>query len=377
MRNIFSVKGQALKNIFLAAPYLLCVLGIAVAGHAQDAKTIAAAESEGKVIVYGPPGPNYRPALIDAFQKDYPKIKVEFFGSSGQVAATKLIQERKAGLYNADLYISGSTNGVVTLKRAGAVENLPDFLAAPDVVNPKVWLDDELQWADAKPPLTTLMFECGISQIVHVNPKVVDPKQFTSYKDLLDPKWKGKITGTDIRRPGPGGVPSRFIYKNPQLGPEYLTRLFKDTGITLSSDQRQLTDWIAQGQYPVGIFVGDSTVKVAQEAGLPIVAIPVEQFKEGGPIGPGYGSLSFMKNAPNPNAAKVYVNWLLSPSGQVAWQDHAGKPSCRIDIPRKGINETDIPKGGFKYVKAGTEEFSSLTGSTIRNLVTKALKARK
>ncbi|HEX9879386.1 MAG TPA: hypothetical protein VGB25_04245, partial [Candidatus Binatia bacterium] len=219
MCAIFAVKELRLGSLLTATLVSLSVLSFSVAAQAEDAKTIAAAEREGKVIVYGPPGPNYRPPLIDAFQKDFPKIRVEFFGSSGRDAATKIIQERRAGLHNVDIYISGTTNGVVTLKGAGAVEHLPSFLFSPEVVDPKRWLDNELQWADAKEPLTTLMFECGISQMVHVNPKIVDPKRFTSNKDLLDPRWKGKIVGSDIRRPGPGGVPSRFMYKHPQLGP--------------------------------------------------------------------------------------------------------------------------------------------------------------
>ena len=357
-----------LISLLLALFFLTGVVTHLPSGHT--------AGTEGKVIVYGPPGPQYRPALIDAFQKEHPNIRVEYFGSSGRVAATKLLQERRVGLYNADVFISGSTNGTITLKNAKADVSLPPILSTENK-NPKIWLENKLQWADTKAPYTTLMFQCGISQMVHVNNKLVDPKQFTSYKDLLDPKWKGKIVGTDIRRPGPGGVPSRFLYKNPDLGPEFLTRLFRDTGIQLSSDQRQLVDWIAQGQYPVGIFVSDSAVTVARRQGLPIEAVAVEQFKEGGPLGPGYGAVSFLDRAPNPNAAKVYINWLLSRSGQLAWQKHTAKPSCRTDIPKDGIDEVSVPKPGHKYVQAGTDVYSQLTGGIIRNLIPKALKERK
>ncbi len=357
-----------LISLLLASFFLTGIVTYLPSGQAAD--------TEGKVIVYGPPGPQYRPALINAFQKEHPDIRVEYFGSSGRIAATKLLQERRVGLYNADVYISGTTNGVLTLKNAKANISLPTILSA-ELKNPKIWLENKMQWADTKPPYTTLMFQCGISQMIHVNNKLVDPKQFTSYKDLLDPKWKGKIVGTDIRRPGPGGVPSRFLYKNPELGPEYLTRLFRDTGIKLSSDQRQLVDWIAQGQYPVGIFVSDSAVTVARRQGLPIEAVAVEQFKEGGPLGPGYGAVSRMERAPNPKAAKVYINWLLSRSGQIAWQKHTTKPSCRMDIPKEGLDEVSVPKPGFKYVQAGTDVYSRLTGGIIRNLVTKALKDRK
>lgn len=335
-----------------------------------------AADTEGKVIVYGPPGPQYRPALINAFQKAHPDIRVEYFGSNGRVAATKLLQERRVGLYNVDIFISGSTNGTITLKNAKADIALPPILSA-ELKNPKIWQGNKLQWADTKAPYTTLMFECSVSIIINVNSKLVDPKQFTSYKDFLKPKWKGKIVGTDIRRPGPGGTTSRFMYKNPELGPEYLTRLFRDTDILLSSDQRQLVDLIAQGQYPIGFFVSSAAIHLARSQGLPIQPVPVEQFKEGGSMGPSYGAISHMERAPNPKAAKVYINWLLSRSGQMAWQKHTAHPSCRTDIPKEGLNEVNVPKPGHQYVQAGTDVYSRLTGGIIRNLITKALRERK
>lgn len=376
MSRKFGMKGVA---SFLGA--LACGIGILhvpVAAAAQEAaKILAGAESEGKVVVYGAPGPQYRKALVDSFQKSYPKIRVEYFGGAGRDEATKILQEQSAGLHNADVYISGTTNGVVTLKGAKAVEPLPPALYLPEVVNKRAWLEGDFQWADAREPLTTLMFECGISQMIHVNPKLADPKQFTSYWDMLDSKWKGKIVGTDVRQPGPGGVPSRFIFKHAKLGPDYLTRLFRDTEMTLSSDQRQLTDWIAMGKFPVGIFVSDAAVKLAQDQKLPIVAIPVEQLKEGGPIGPGYGAVSLVAKAPHPQAARLYINWVLSKEGQIAWQTNSGKPSCRVDIPRQGVDEVNIPKPGFKYVMAGTEEYSRLTGSVIGNVINKALEARE
>src|SRR5438477_299292 len=83
---------------------------------------------------------------------------------------------------------------------------------------------------------------------------MIDPKQFTSYLDVLDPKWKGKMVATDTRKAGAGAVAMRFLYRNQALGPTYLEHLFGDMELTLSSDNRQMIDWIVQGQYPIGLF---------------------------------------------------------------------------------------------------------------------------
>jgi ABC-type Fe3+ transport system substrate-binding protein len=344
-------------------------------GTADLASLAAAAQAEGKVVVSGPPGPLYRPTLVDEFQRTYPSIAIEFTGSPGAPEATKLVQERAAGLYSADVYISGTTNMTVTLKEAGAVDPLPPLLL-PEVLRPEVWYEGKLQWADGSEPMTTLMFECYVNEVVFVNPKIVDAKQFTSMKDLLDPKWKGKIAGTDIRQPGPGGVPSRFIYKHSDLGPDYLTQLFRDTNIVLSSDQRQLIDWVAQGTYPIGIFLSGSEVLTAEKQGLPITLVPPEQFKEGGAIGPGFGGVSIMNRAPHPNAARLYVNWLLSAETQRHFQTTTGEPSCRADVPTDDVPASRVPKPGQKYVNAGTEEYSRLTGNVMRDLITAAIEAR-
>lgn len=348
--------------------------GAAPAATGLDALA-AAARSEGKVVVYGPPGPLYRPALVDAFQKAYPGIQVDFTGGAGAPEATKVVQERAAGLFTADVIISGTTNMVVTLKDAGAVDPLPPILL-PEAADPKAWYEGKLQWADSGEPRTTLMFECLVNEIVFVNPNLVDPKQFTSFYDLLDPKWKGKIVGTDIRQPGPGGVPSRFMYKHPNLGPEYLTRLFRDTDIVLSSEQRQLIDWIAQGTYPLGIFVSGSEAITAQKQGLPISLVPPEQFKEGGVIGPGYGAVSVINRAAHPNAAKLYINWVLSKEGQQTWESVTGEPSCRTDASKEGVIPARVPVPGIQYTNAGTEEYSRLTGNVLRDLISAAIDSR-
>jgi len=186
------------------------------------------------------------------------------------------------------------------------------------------------------------------------------------------------LTPINIRRGGRGGVVSRYVYKHPQLGPKYLSRLFSEMDITLSSDPRQMVDWLAKGRFQIALFLSSTDVASAQEKGLPVAHVFADQFREGAPIAPGPGAVSMTDQAPHPNAAILFVNWLLSKEGQIKWQEAQRLPSLRIDISKKGLYPFDIPKPGIKYINAGAEEYARITRSSIRKLISNAIaKARQ
>ncbi len=171
---------------------------------------------------------------------------------------------------------------------------------------------------------------------------------------------------------------SRYVYKHPQLGPKYLSRLFSEMDITLSSDPRQMVDWLAKGRFQIALFLSSTDVASAQEKGLPVAHVFADQFREGAPIAPGPGAVSMTDQAPHPNAAILFVNWLLSKEGQIKWQEAQRLPSLRIDISKKGFYPFDIPNPGIKYINAGAEEYARITRSSIRKLISNAIaKARQ
>ena len=332
------------------------------------------ARREGMVVLYGPGGLGRgQPPVVEAFRKAYPAIKVQKTFGRGRQIASRILAERRANRFIPDVLVGGTSSMVITLKPAGVLIPLKPKLLMPEVLDASSWLYNRLWWADANEPYTTLMFQGYVQTMAYVNTKIVDPSQFRSYWDFLDPKWKGKIVATDIRRGGPGGVVSRFIYKHPQLGPRFLDRLFSELDITLSSDQQQMVDWLAKGRFQIGLFLSSRDVTRGQEQGLPVAHVPADQFKEGAPIAPGGGAVSLIDRARHPNAAKVLINWLLSREGQVKWQQAQRLPSLRVDISKEGLYPFDLPKPGVKYVMGGAEEYSRITRSIIRGLVTKAL----
>ena len=90
-------------------------------------------------------------------------------------------------------------------------------------------------------------------------------------------------------------------------------------------------------------------------------------WKEGLPISPGGGSLSLIKGAPHPNAAKVFVNWFLSRKGQMALQKYddlyGQEPpnSRRIDIPKDMLPASSRLVEGRRYLDFSEPKYSDMT----------------
>jgi iron(III) transport system substrate-binding protein len=124
--------------------------------------------------------------------------------------------------------------------------------------------------------------------------------------------------------PGEGNNTIRFFYYNPQLGPKFIRRLFGEMDVTLFRDRRQSVDWLAHGKFAVCFFCIPSELGAAQSQGLPIGKFDL--LKEGAGITPHTGAIGLMNKAPHPNAARVFINWLLSREGQITVQNATLNP---------------------------------------------------
>lgn len=314
-------------------------------------KTLQAAKKEGQLVIYGQVGGPERKAYVEAFQQAYPWIRVG--DTSGRLSGlvSRIMAERRAGKYLVDLLIGGTTTPLETLKPAVLLEPIRPLLVLPEVTDPASWLNKKLWFADREQKFMPL-YRGSLNTIFSVNTNLTQPSDFKTYFDLLNPKWKGKIAAQDPRTTGSGGSLTIFLYSTPSLGPKFLKRLFGEMDITFSRDRYQVLDWVARGRFAINLFapVGIEDIK----AGLPIVEVRVEGPE---PVAGGAGSVSLMTRAPHPNAAKLFINWLLSREGQMAYQKATGYNSLRTDIPKKGIVEpAEIPQEGREYFFYSLEE---------------------
>jgi len=313
----------------------ILLLGLAVPAWAQDAggdwnKVVGAAKKEAKVAVMSSlGGAENRQALTEPFQKKY-GIEVDYFSSSGSKMVSRIKGERAGGLSLWDLFIGGTSTPMTGLKPDGLLDLIEPTIILPEVKDGKNWMGGKIEYADKDK--TILVMLSYTKSAIFVNTKLVKTEEFKSVKDLLNPKWKGKILAGDPRFPGPGQATFSYFYASKDLGPDFIRELAKQD-LHFLRDDRQTSEWLATGKYPVLVGGSDTDVEPFLREGLPIRILNPKQLKEGGYLTAGAGGLSLMSKAPHPNAAKLYINWLLSKEGQSALVKSNGYPSRRLDTP--------------------------------------------
>jgi ABC-type Fe3+ transport system substrate-binding protein len=314
----------------------------AVSVGADWESTLAAAKKEGKVSVITDVTATLRDALTLEFQKKY-GISVELFGSSGREVPPRVAAERKAGQYLWDIYIHGSTTALQSMIPMGAFDPLEPALILPDVKDPKTWRGGAIEFLDpGKLVMVMTPFHRGT---IFYNSKLVNAREFTSHKDLLNPKWKGKLVLDDPRRGGPGVATFTFFYLHPELGPDFVRALGKQQ-MTILRDYAQEVDAVGQGRYPVLIGGADFVAINRAKQGAPIAIVEPQKLKEGTDVSPANGNLALFNRAPNPNAAKIYINWLLSKEGQTSFARANGYVSARLDVPTDHTESWRVPLPG-------------------------------
>jgi iron(III) transport system substrate-binding protein len=138
-------------------------------------------------------------------------------------------------------------------------------------------------------------------------------------------------------------------------GEDFLRKLLRDQKIVFTRDRRQLTEWVVRGRYPIGIALPTDLLKGFQEKGMGKNVKPLDDptFMES--LIPGFGAVGVMNRRPHPNAAKVYLNWLLSRDGQSSWVTKtATRNSRRLDVAVG--NPDNAMKPNKKYIQAQTEK---------------------
>src|SRR5581483_11890684 len=188
---------------------------------------------------------------------------------------------------------------------------------------------------------------------------------------------RGKIVASDIRRPGPGGGQSRFVWLTEGLGQPFLEKLFGEMDVTITEDRRQLADWLAQGRFALSIFPGTNEIDEAAKQGLPVGYVDVRKLKEGYPVSAAFGTVAVLNRRPHPNAAQLYLNWLLSPDGQIAWQKATRGNSLRADIPKDSVDPSTVITPGSPVFFVSLERYAQFELDPVRKVIGDALEKRR
>lgn len=311
-------------------------------------RVLSQAKKEGKVVVLGPPGELIRDALTQGFRKIFPGIGIDYAAARGGELAAKLKAERDGGIYSTDVVVSGTTTAITYFMPMAALTPIKPALILPEVTDLKKWRDNTLQFSD-KAASYNLVFSDNVLPPVYYDPKQVKPEEIARLHDLLHPKWAGKIVINDPLPSGPGNVTFRWIWR--VLGPEKATdyyRKIRAQAVTVDRDQRRQIEWVAQGKYAILFGPSSAVGEQLLQRGLKFGVLP-EFADYGGYITAGFGSLMLLHKAPHPNAATVYINWLLSVDGQTAWSRAINAASLRSDVPTDHVSPYLVPQRGARF----------------------------
>ncbi len=325
----------------------------AVSGPSWQAewdKTLAAAKLEGNVTVWTSAGPGQTAALREGFNRAY-GITLEFVSGRGAELREKLFRERGAGLFLADIYMMGASGMILDLKPVGALDPLKPQLVLPEVVDLKSWYGGRHIYQD-KEQTYVIGFSFFPEAPIVANNELVKPGDIKTWDDLLQPRWKGKIVINDPMTTGSGQKMFQMAAKSKSFA--FMRELAKQDPVIVR-DLRQQTEWVARGKYAVLLGPQRSAVAEFMTAGAPLKYISPS---DGDYAGAGTGNMSLINKAAHPNAAKIFVNWLLGKEGQTAYSKSFLIQSARLDVPTNHLDPQMVRQPGAVYSNSDDEEIA-------------------
>jgi iron(III) transport system substrate-binding protein len=148
--------------------------------------------------------------------------------------------------------------------------------------------------------------------------------------------------------------------------------------LVTTRDNRQFADWLATGKFLIAALQSSdrADLHIAKTQGLSINWFDSRSFKEGAPLSTSSGNMALINRAPHPNAAKLFINWLLSREGQIAYQKIEGhNDSLRIDIPKDDVPSHIRRERGAKYTFLTDPAYLDL--EPVKKLVDEVWRGRK
>jgi len=323
------MRRRKVLGLLAAAP------AIARQAAAQDddwSKVVEAAKKEGKLSIYTAPiGSPFHKKVFDAFTSKY-GIKIDLLEARASEVRERVRVEQAAGRFLGDLHHNGSTTTWL-MTRDG---NFQPRGEVPNVKN----IEAPYEADDIKIPAEV------ISYSLLVNKNLVKPNdEPKSWKDILDPRWAGKILSDDYRALGGGAVFFPVMLRT--FGRDFHEKLAAQKPV-FSRDIQNSERRIARGEFP--LYLPFNVQDLNNLKGLPVKAImpaegrPYVRF-----------DISMLKQAPHPNAARLFMNHYLEPESQLILANAGYNPvikgvvektmeELRPLLAAKPLGTTDPPK---------------------------------
>jgi ABC-type Fe3+ transport system substrate-binding protein len=307
------------------------------------------ARREGTVFIYSGMIVNQllRP-LTEAFEKKYPFIKTRYWRGDSNQVLVKVISEMQANALEADL-VEGSGLGSFAVGGGKIVQPfyspMFDALRAEDIAPDRTWAATRFRYI-------------GLGYNTNYISAGDAPR---TYEDLLDPRWKGKMAwhaGSDA-----SGALVTITTLLATWGVErtqsYLAKLARQDIAPLAVSNRQVVDQVILGEYWIGLGISAHHPVISASRGAPAATVLLD------PIPSLSDSIQVLNGAKHPNAAMLFVDFILSAPAQRMMQAAEYFPS-NPNVELSPNLKTIVPRNaGIPELMLTSERLGELTPQSV------------
>lgn len=302
------------------------------------------AEAEGKLVFYATFNANDSKTLADGFMRLYPKIEATFYRATDSQLMERILTENRAGKHLWDVVIDTNFYGHALKKRG--------MLASYDSPERKCFRDG---YKDPQAMWTSIYTNyAAFGYNTHNVPKNRVPK---TYADLLKPQWTGQI-GMEARAYEWFGTMINAMGK--EKGLSFMRQLAKQ--VQLRSGRTLIAQLVAAGEFNGAVTAYSQTFEVLKPAGAPVDWVYLD------PVYANIHPTGISSKAPHPNAARLFMDFVLSKRGQEIMRDVNRIPD-RVDVlplqPRlvQGIHPVFAPADVIDNFKQYVKMFDDVFGT--------------
>jgi iron(III) transport system substrate-binding protein len=354
---------------------LVMLIGLAFSSWAQERpkewnQILAEARKEGKVVVTSSPDATFRNQIMPKFMARF-GIAVEFLAGRSSEITARIRTERSAGVYSVDVFLFGPDSTAKFLYAEKVIDPLKPLLVVPEVVDHTKWKRGNLWFIDPEEKYVLRVFN-RTREFFPINTEYVKPEEIASAKDLLSPRWKGKVTTEDPTSTGRPAAQAALFYR--QLGEEFFKKLYIDQKPAVARERRQAADWFARGIYPICLTCRTEDSDRLREEGFKILDIfelsDMRPFVNSAPW-----LLTVANKAPHPHAAQVFANWLASKEALEIYSRGYSVATLRTDMDESFLDRRVIPRPGGNYFDVDDWNYTAKEGERIRLRIKEILKS--
>jgi iron(III) transport system substrate-binding protein len=308
------------------------------------------------------------PNVIAEFERSFPGVTVRRLAeSSAPVWSDAIRRSRSAGTSAYDLAFVQPGTTIRADAPDGLWAPIRPLLFRPDVVDGAAWRGGlEARFLDDGAALC-FDWEHHVHHAYLVKTDMVGEGEIKSVRDLLDPKWRGRVLSSDPRT-GDGLTAATAVAKT--HGEEVLRQLLVDQRPTyIPSDgwsSARAAEFV-RGPFPIARNLRPKPLAEVRAAGLAqnlrYLDLPDADFVPS-------VAMMYVNGAPHPAAAKLFANWILTREGQTLLTANLPTNSARTDVPPFDPDAVGAP-GNTYYDPDATanEAHAAKTATFVRGLL--------